>query len=78
MTEFKNESKLIFNDISSEQFREYVYPDGTFLKIDSPLQLNVSPNGHRVFTEDEDCYYVPKGWKYIRWRVKEGAPHFSL
>ncbi len=76
MTEFRNESKLIFTDISSEEFREYEYPDGHVKKYDSPLQLNVSPNGHRLFLENGDCVYVTKGWRTIRWRVKEGAPHF--
>ena len=78
MTEFKNESKLIFTDISSELFREYTYPDGTVEFYDSPLQLNVSPNGHRLFLANGDCIYVKGGWRSIRWRVKEGAPHFSL
>ena len=78
MTEFKNESKLIFNDISTEEFREYKYPDGTVERFDSPLQLNVSPNGHRLFLANGDCVYVAKGWRNIRWRVKEGAAHFSL
>lgn len=78
MIEFRNDSKLIFKDISSELFREYIYADGTTVLIDSPRQLNVSPNGHRIFTEDEDCHYIPKGWRRIHWRVREGAAHFSL
>ena len=76
MTAFKNDSKLVFTDISSELFREYYYPDGSTVLIDSPQQLNVSPNGHRIFTEDGDCHYINKGWRRIRWRVREGAPHF--
>jgi hypothetical protein len=76
MIEFKNESKLIFTDISSEQYREYIYPDSHVRRYDSPLQLNVSPNGHRLFLADGRCVYVTKGWESIVWEVKEGAPHF--
>ena len=77
MEKFKNESAYKFTDISSERFREYKYPDGTTEVFDSPLQLAVSPNGHRLYLENGDCVYVAKGWRTIRWRVKEGAPHFS-
>ena len=76
MTEFINESKLIFTDISSELYREYQYPDGHVRKYDSPLQLNVSPNGHRLFLADGKSVYVAKGWEAIVWEVKEGAAHF--
>ena len=64
MEDFRNESKYDFTDISSEQFREYKYPDGSVERFEFPLQLAVSPN-------------VAKGWRTIRWKVKEGAPHFS-
>lgn len=76
MVEFRNESAFKFADISSEEFREYKYPDGSIERFDSPLQLAVSPSGHRLFLESGDCVYVPKGWRTIRWRAKEGAPHF--
>ena len=75
---FINETELIFNDISSEKEREYIFPNGKTLFIGKPLYLNVSPSGgHRLYTEDRWCYYVqPKeGWA-IRWKVKEGQPSF--
>jgi len=77
MEDFRNESAYKFTDISSEEFREYKYPDGTIERFDFPEQLAVSPNGHRLFLKSGECIYVAKGWRTIRWRVKEGAPHFS-
>ena len=77
-TEFRNESSYIFADISSEKEREYNFPNGQKLKIKNPLRLSVSESGgHRLFTQDEECYYVQpeQGW-WIRWKVKEGMPHF--
>lgn len=67
-----------FSDISSELYREYVFPNGDKLTIKNPLFLNVSSSGgHRLFTSDGTSYYIqPKeGW-YISWKTKEGAKVF--
>ena len=77
--EFRNGTDLKFSDISSEQYREYVFTrkDGSYLvRIDQPCQLNVSDNGHRIWDASGTSHYVPKGWIHLRWRVKEGQPHF--
>jgi len=75
---FINESNLNFNDISSENEREYNFPNGNKLLIMNPLYLNVSKSGgHRLYCEKGYCYYVqPKeGW-WIKWKVREGKPSF--
>ena len=77
---FINESGLKFKDITAEKFREYTFPNGKKLKIKNPLQLHVSESGgHRLFDLDGVSWYVqPKeGW-YIRWKVKDGRPNFSV
>lgn len=77
--EFINQSKVDFVDISTEQFREYVFIiDGKEVvrRIDSPLKLSVSGNGHRLFDDQGISRYIPKGWIELRWKAKEGAPHF--
>ena len=75
---FINESALEFTDISSEIEREYIKYDKN-LKLDGePLYLNVSKSGgHRLYTSTGWCYYVQprEGWA-IRWKVREGKPHF--
>jgi len=76
--QFLNGSGLEFTDISMEQEREYIFPNGRTLTIKEPLRLNVSDSGgHRVFSADGYCWYIqPKeGW-VIKWKVKVGKPHF--
>lgn len=75
--------KEVWNDISSETFREYLYADGSKLRIDNPTKLFVSPSSmgghaHRVQTAEGFAYYVAPGWKTIRWQVKEGQPLFTF
>lgn len=75
---FINKSNLKFTDISSEQEREYIFPNGNKLFIENPLYLNVSPTGgHRLYTKDGWCYYIQprEGWA-IKWKSREGKPHF--
>lgn len=65
-----------YKDISSEDWREYVYPDGFVYRINGPNKLYIKskPEGdsHRVTnfnpdTQDEVTHYVPAGWRIIRW-----------
>lgn len=75
--EFHNASKSVFTDISSEQYREYEFESGKVVRIDAPLQLNISASGgHRIFDAGGVSHYIPKGWVHLSWRAKEGAPHF--
>lgn len=69
-------------DISGETYREYVYPDGSVVHVDAPLELRVSASSlgghsHRVKTIDT-AYFVAPGWNAIRWQVKPGTPLFSF
>ena len=78
MEGFINATKLKFDDISSESFREYEFPNGRKLLIMRPTHLNVSKSGgHRLYTADGFCWYVQprEGWS-IKWRIKEGKPNF--
>ena len=77
MIEFRNETNLKFTDISSEEWREYVYDVNKTILIEKPLQLHVSKSGgHRIFAEDGYSRYIQPGWLQIIWKAKEGAPHF--
>lgn len=74
---FVNESGLEFTDISSEQAREYTFPDGTIVRIENPLQLNVSESGgHRIFDAFGSSHYIPKGWIHLQWWVFPDKPNF--
>ncbi len=74
--EFKNESTNKFVDISSEEFRTYVFPEGIDVTITEPLWLSVSAGGHRLFDGSGISHYVPKGWVHLKWKAKPGMPHF--
>lgn len=75
--EFKNNSGLNFTDISSEEYRQYLFGDGTTVKIEGPQFLNVSKNGgHRIFDAQGISHYVPYGWRHLSWKSKEGSPNF--
>ena len=79
MTEFINESQYKFDDIGTELYREYEFVDKgvrSVVRIDLPLKLSVSPNGHRVFDAQGVSHYVPKGWIHLSWKVAEGRPNF--
>jgi len=75
--DFKNESGLVFVDISSEAERTYEFPKGNKVVIDNPLRLNVSKSGgHRLFDESGRSHYIPSGWIHLSWTVRPGSPNF--
>jgi hypothetical protein len=76
MIQFKNESKNEFTDISSEDYRVYVFSDME-IRIEGPQMLSVaSSGGHRVFDAQGVSHYVPKGWRHLKWKARDGHPHF--
>ena len=77
MTEFRNASGKKFNSLESEQYRVYVFKDKE-IRIDNPLQINVSPTGHRIFDAQGISHYIPKGWIHLYWEVHENEPHFDF
>ena len=78
-SEIRNSSNLKFNDISSEEWREYVFSDALIVRINGPLGINISKSGgHRLVDSDGTSHYIPRGWKHLRWNVKEGEPHFVM
>lgn len=69
---------LNFKSVENEQWREYDFGDSK-IRIDNPLCLDVSASGgHRVLAADGVSHYVPKGWKHLTWKVKEGEPAFDF
>ena len=73
-----------FTDISTEQWRTYIFPeehlpDGrikpeTWVTINTPAYLNVSPSGgHRILDRAGVSHYIPCGWKHLYWLAE---PHF--
>jgi len=75
--DFRNATPHTFDDISTEQYREYVFPDCT-IKIENPVALNVnySSGGHRVLDGNGISHYVPSGWRELKWKASDNNPHF--
>ncbi len=77
---------LEFKDLSDEQYREYVFPNGSVVRINNPKGLNVKapPAGtigggsHRVLDEAGLSHYIPAGWVHLSWKVKEGRSPFAF
>jgi hypothetical protein len=74
--ELRNESKNVFVDISSEEFREYQFKEFETIRINSPLYLSISKNGHRILDAEGTSHFVPGGWIHLKWKAKENQPHF--
>jgi hypothetical protein len=75
--ELRNKTDLIFTDISSEEWRTYIFFDGSTLHIDAPLYLSVSESGgHRILDGAGVSHYVPAKWIHLCWKAKDGQPHF--
>ena len=68
-------AELKFEDISTEEFRCYEFPDMT-IRIESPVELNVSKSGgHRVLDKEGISHYIPNGWRRLYWKA---SPPFSF
>lgn len=64
-------------DISSEEFREYIYGDGNVLLIVSPKTLFITETGsHRVVAADGRTYRPTPDYLGIAWKPREGRPAF--
>lgn len=73
----KNESGLVFSDISSEKYRTYEFNNGAKVTITEPTYLNVSKSGgHRVLDKSGVSHYIPTGWIHLYWEVFDGKPNF--
>jgi hypothetical protein len=66
-------------DISSEAWREYIYPNNKVLRVEGAvtLILDKRPDGdrHRLVVKDNDAHvgmYVTPGWLAIRWQTSDG------
>ena len=77
--EFSHTTDLTFRDLSTEEYREYMYNNGGVLRILQPWKLAISRSGnHRVATKDGFSYIIVPGWIAIRVKKKVGAPAFTF
>ena len=79
-SQFNNKSGLLFTDISSESYRDYVLANGKTIRIYSPLYLHISSSGgHRLFDGKGYSWYIKpcESW-YIKWKAEKGEPNFVM
>lgn len=63
-------------DIKSEEYREYVYADGTY-RIESPVEVHVTDTGsHRVIDKSGVTHRPADKWLAVRWKPMDGQPAF--
>lgn len=64
-------------NISSENWREYTYPDGSKVRVEYPVALSLKSSSnppqwgggaHRIVDCHGDSYYIPRGWIKLSWR----------
>lgn len=75
---FVNDSGRVFDDVSSEEFRQYNFPNGGIYIVENPLMLNVSGSGgHRLFDAQGLSHYVQpqEGWSIV-WKARRKQPNF--
>lgn len=73
-------NKLRWRSVATEKERQFTFPSGETLTIKEPQWVAFSDSGGiRLLDAKENCWYIKpsEGW-HIRWRVKEGEPHFSF
>jgi len=63
-------------DISSEQFREYVYGDGRVFTVDRPAMLFIVGGSHRVIDIHGMTHRPERNSVGIRWKARPGQPLF--
>jgi hypothetical protein len=77
--EFSHTTDLMFHDLNTEEYREYIYNNGGVLRVLQPWKLGISKSGnHRVATRDGFSYIIVPNWIAIRIKKKEGAPSFTF
>jgi len=76
--DFRNETDLEFEDVSSEKYREYTFPNGAKLRIDNPIFLHVKEDSgsHRIWDAQGRSHRISPDFIEITWESKEGEPHF--
>lgn len=69
-------------DVTVENWREYVFPNNQRIRIYEPktLWVKVKPGGdsHRLVTVNDVSWYIPAGWLAINWQAKNSAKPVSF
>jgi hypothetical protein len=79
ITKITNNPDLNFKSLEDEIFRVYEFTDGSKIRIDGPVALDVSKSGgHRILDTKGISHYIPSGWVHPYWKVQEGKLPFAF
>lgn len=66
--------------VSSEEYRDYHYGDGSSFRVAEPVDLFLVSDGgrdsHRIVASDGVTYRPERGWVAISWKPKSGHQPF--
>jgi len=71
----------LWSDISTEEYREYLFRNGQIIRVNHPLQLQLGSTiegrvggpSHVITARDGMGHYIPAGWLLLSWKAKPGA-----
>ena len=80
MTHLINKTPALFTELTDE-WREYdIVKEGVkiTIRIENPrfLNINTKHHAHRILDAQGVCHYIPAGFVALRWKVRDGTPHF--
>ena len=64
-------------DITHERWRHYHYPDGTTLRVRSPLYLIEDSATVTVMDCNGTRHTIPDGWESIEWMERRGSTIYA-
>lgn len=72
------QTPMVFKDLITEAWRAYHFANGTYVRLDNPVRLNVADNGdHRVLAGDGRLHVIPYGWIRLQIQPKQGMDPFA-
>lgn len=76
--ELNNKGVHRFMNISYEEWREYQFKNKETIRLEEAQWLSISKSGHRVLTKDGISHFIPFGWIRLKWKARDGEPHFII
>ena len=78
-------STSIWRDISTEEYREYVFRDNRVIRINNPTQYQVGDYAegliggptHYITAANGMGHNIPAGWLHLSWKTKAGKEIFG-
>lgn len=68
----------VWADISTEEFRTYIFPGEVQAVVRDPVALAVNQQGsHRIIDRAGMSHFIPAGWHHLVWKSDDAHPYFA-